>query len=241
MRLEPPCEVTRDKLTFDVAEIEPLLQTPSLDLKPWPEAMMTLKDGRILYIREAKIEEAPVLLEYIKKILDVDYDFYDIVGARIYAEILGWYRKRIKDPFVLIGLIDGQLAGFGNGRMFSEDIAISFHTMAFIRGVRIGWAMYYAKTYYALEILKAKEWWSSYESYIGWRMAGIDMAQPCYAWPDHQHELGGSQIYYVTDSYWNKVIKKYVRTITRSELVFDIPEEVKMRNRVLKVPDKVEV
>ena len=211
MRLEPPCKVTRDKLTFDVAEIEPLLQAFPLDMEPWPEAMVTLNDGRVLYIREAKIEEAPILLSYIKNLLEVDYDFYDIVAARVYAEILGWYRKRLKDPFTLIGLIDGQLAGFGNGRLFSKDVAISLHTMTFSRGGRLGWVMYYAKTYYALEILGANEWWSAFESYNGWRMAGIEMAQPQYPWPAMQHELGGSPIYYVSKNYWNKVIKQYLR------------------------------
>ncbi len=241
MRLEPPCKVTRDKLTFDVAEIEPLLQAFPLDMQPWPEAMITLKDGRVLYIREAKIEEAPVLLSYIKKLLDVDHDFYDIVAARVYAEILGWYRKRLKDPFTLIGLIDGQLAGFGNGRLFSKDVAISLHTMTFSRGGRLGWVMYYAKTYYALEILGANEWWSAFESYNGWRMAGVEMAQPQYPWPAMQHELGGSPIYYVSKNYWNKVIKQYLRAMIGSELVFDVPEEVKMRNKYLSIPEEVNV
>jgi len=241
VRLEPPCKVTRDKLTFDVAEIEPLLQAFPLDMEPWPEAMITLKDGRVLYIREAKIEEAPVLLSYVKKMLDVDHDFYDIVGARVYAEILGWYRKRLKDPFTLIGLIDGQLAGLGNGRMFSKDIAVSLHTMTFSRGVRMGWVMYYAKTYYALEILGASEWWSTFESYNGWRMAGVEMAQPQYPWPTMQHELGGSPIYYVSKNYWNKVIKQYLRTMIGSDLIFDVPEEVKQKNRTLIVPSDVTV
>ena len=241
MRLEPPCKVTRDKLTFDVAEIEPLLQAFPMDMQPWPEAMITLKDGRVLYIREAKIEEAPVLLTYIKKLLSVDHDFYDIVAARVYAEILGWYRKRLKDPFTLIGLIDGQLAGLGNGRLFSKDVAISLHTMTFSRGGRLGWVMYYAKTYYALEILGANEWWSAFESYNGWRMAGIEMAQPQYPWPAMQHELGGSPIYYVSKNYWNKIIKQYLRTMIGSELVFDVPEEVRMRNKCLSIPEEVNV
>ena len=68
----------------------------------------------------------------------MDHDFYDIVGARVYSEVLGWYRKRLKDPYTLVGLVDGVWAGFANGRLMNEDINISLHTMALIRGGRIG-------------------------------------------------------------------------------------------------------
>ena len=125
MRIDPPCKVTREQITFDVAEIEPMLQAPPLDLKPWPGATITLKDGRILYIREAKIEEAPVMRDYVKRIMEAEHDFYDIVGARVVAEIIGWYRKRLKDPYQLVGLIDGVWAGFANGRLISQDINVS--------------------------------------------------------------------------------------------------------------------
>src|SRR5512142_1943161 len=99
MYIEPPERVSQDKITIDVREIEPLLQAPPMELKPWPGAMITLKDGRILYIREARLDEAPAMLSYIKCVMETEVDFYDIVGARVYAEILGWYRKRLKDPF----------------------------------------------------------------------------------------------------------------------------------------------
>ena len=128
MRLEPPEKVSEEQLTIDVREIEPLLQAPPMDLKPFPDAMVKLKDGRTLYIREAKLEEAPLMLEHIKKYMTVDHDFYDIVGARVYAEILGWYRQRLKDPYTLVGLIDGLWVGFANGRLMNEDINISLHT-----------------------------------------------------------------------------------------------------------------
>jgi hypothetical protein len=145
MRLEPPEKVTREQITLDVREIEPLLQAPAMDLKPWPGAMITLKDGRTLYIREAKLEEAPMMLDYMAEVMKAEHDFYDIVGARVYAEILGWYRKRLKDPYTLVGLIDGVWAGFANGRLMNEDINISLHTMALMRGGRIVAIMYYAK------------------------------------------------------------------------------------------------
>jgi hypothetical protein len=156
VKLEPPEQVSEQQITIDVREIEPLLQAPPMDLKPWPGAMVALKDGRTLYIRQARLEEAPKMMGYMKRVMEVEHDFYDIVGARVYAEILGWYRQRLKDPYTLVGLIDGQLAGFANGRLMNEDINISLHTMALARGGRIGAVMYYAKVYYAFELLGNK-------------------------------------------------------------------------------------
>lgn len=239
MRLEPPEKVSEEQLTIDVREIEPLLQAPPMDCPRWPGAQVKLKDGRTLYIREAKIEEAPMMGEYMKRVMEADHDFYDIVGARVYSEILGWYRKRLKDPYTLVGLIDGLWAGFANGRQMTEDINISLHTMALIRGGRIGAVMYYAKAYYAFEILKNTEWWATYESYNGWMRWGLGMAQPSYPWPEYQHELGGARVYYVTKKYWDSTVKNYVRQMTGAELDFNVPDSVIKANEVMRAPEEV--
>ena len=163
MKFELPTKASQEVLQIDAREVEAVLQGPALKLKPWPGATIELKDGRTLYIREARLDEVPAMLGYVKRFLEVDHDFYDIVGARVYSEILGWYRKRLKDPYTLVGLIDGLWAGFANGRLMNEDINISLHTMALIRGGRVGAAMYYAKAYYGFEILGNREWWATYE------------------------------------------------------------------------------
>jgi hypothetical protein len=239
MKLQPPETVSQQEIKLDVSEIEPLLQAPPMNLKPWPEAMIKLNDGRILYIREATLEDVPLMLEYMEKVMKVEKDFYDIVGVRTYAEILGWYRKRIKDPFHLIGMIDGVWAGLANGRIMNEDIGISLHTLAFARRGRIGWAMYYAKTYYALEVLGCKEWWSTFESYSGWRMAGLEMAQPTKPWPDYQHEIGGARIYYVTKKYWDSTVKDFSRQMIGNDFDFNVSAEVKKANAVFRLPEEV--
>jgi hypothetical protein len=239
MKFAIPEKVTEETLSIDVREVEALLQGPSMKLAPWPGAVVKLKDGRDLYIREARLEEAPKMLEYMKRVMEVDHDFYDIVGARVYSEILGWYRKRLKDPYTLVGLIDGQWAGFANGRLMSEDINISLHTMALARGGRIGAVMYYAKAYYGFEMLGTKEWWATYESYNGWMRWGLGMAQPSYPWPEHQHELGGARIYYVTKKYWDQIVKDYVRQMTGSELNFNVPDEIIKKNETMIVPEEV--
>ncbi len=239
MRLDPPCNISEESLTIDVREIEPLLQAPPMDLEPWPGATVALLDGRVLFIREARREEAPQMIEYMKRVTDTEHDFYDVVGSRCLAEIIGWYRHRIKDPYVLIGLIDGVWAGFANGRLFDEDINISLHTMAMIRGGRIGAVMYYAKAYYGFEILGSKEWWATYESYNGWMRWGLGMAQPSYPWPKVQHELGGARVYYINRQYWDKVVKAYLTEMIGTELNFDVPDKIRERNQTLIVPDQV--
>lgn len=241
MKLKTPCEVSQSQLTFDVEEIEPILQGYPMDIPAWPGAMITLKDGRKMYIREAKVEETPAMLSYVEKLMKTEHDFYDIVGARVYAEILGWARKRLKDPYTMVGLIDGEWAGFANGRLKNADINISLHTMAIMRGLRVGAIMYYAKAWYGFEILGNKEWWATYESYNGWMRWGVGMAQPSYPWPEYQHELGGARIYYVTKEYWDQAVKTYVRQLVGADLEFNVPDEVIKANEVLRLPDDVTV
>ena len=239
MKFDLPTKVSQEVLNIDAREVEAVLQGPALKLKPFPGAMIPLKDGRTLFIREARLDEVPKMLAYLKGFLEVDHDFYDIVGARVYSEVLGWYRKRLKDPYTLVGLIDGLWAGFANGRLMNEDINISLHTMALVRGWRIGAAMYYAKAYYGFEILGNKEWWATYESYNGWMRWGLGMAQPSYPWPDVQHELGGAKVYYVTKKYWDQLIKDYVRQMVGAELNFDVPDSVRKANEELRAPDEI--
>ena len=241
MKLDLPEKVSYEQFSIDVHEIEPILQGPPMALKPWPEAMITLKDGRILYIRHARLEEVPEMLSYLEKVMKVDHDFYDIVGVRVYGELLAWQRKRIKDSFTLVGLIDGEWVGFANGRFWDKDIAISLHTMVFARRGRLGYAMYYAKTYYALEVMGCNEWWSTFESYNGWRMAGLEMAQPTKPWPQYQHELGGAKVFYVTKEYWDASVKKFALQMIGNDLVFDVPDEVKKANEHFHAPDKVDL
>ena len=241
MLLETPTKVSQDHITLDVREIEPLLRGPAMGMQPWPGASIKLKDGRTMYIREATLAEAPALMQYMKRVMDVDHDFYDVVGARVYAELAGWYRSRLKDPYTIVGLIDGEWVGFCNGRLMNEDINISLHTVAVSRGARIGAIMYYVKAYYAFEILGNKEFWATYESYNGWHRWGLGMAQPSYPWPDVQHELGGARVFYITKKYWDSTVKEYLRQMVGADLVFDVPAELVKANAVLRVPENVTV
>ena len=62
MRLEPPVPVSREEYTINVRDIEPLLQGYPMAMKPWPPATIKLPTGGVMFIREAKIEEAKTLL-----------------------------------------------------------------------------------------------------------------------------------------------------------------------------------
>lgn len=241
MKLDIPEKVSQEELKFDVREIEPILQGYPMDVPQFPACYLELKDGKKMVIRPARPDEAPKLLEVTRKLLDVDHDFYDIVGARVYSEILGWYRKRLKDPYQMVGLVDGELVGFCNGRLQDEEINISLHTLAFKRGGRIGAAMYYAKAEYAFEHLGQEEFWATYESYNGWKRWGIGMAQPSYPWPEYQHELGGARVYYVRRDYWFSTVKDYIRQMIGTDLVRPVPEELLKANEVMTIPETVEV
>lgn len=241
MRLSPPVEVSQEKLSIDVWEIEPLLQAPALDAQPWPEACLPLKDGTTLFIREAKREETDAMVAYMKRVMDVKHDFYNIVGARVCAEILGWYTLRLKDPYLLVGLVDGLWAGLANGRLMDEKINISYHTLALTRGARIGAAMYYAKAYYAFEILGTEEFWSTPESYNGWLRYIVGMAQQSYSWPEHQHELGGGRIYYITRKYWQTHARHYLKQMLGHDLSFEVPDEIRKANQNFRVPEELTI
>ena len=107
-------------------ELESYLRPPESAMAPYPAKAITLATGAKLVVRQVDRDVVPILLEAIKPTLQVERDFYDIVGVRLYGELLGWYRHRVRDEFCLIGQIDGLLVGVVNSRMFSPQLGISF-------------------------------------------------------------------------------------------------------------------
>jgi len=240
MKKEPPEKVSQTQVVFNVNELEPLLSPDPMDIPPFEPAAVKVKTGETMLIRPLKKEEAPKLLAYLEKIMKVDHDFYDIVGVRVYAEILGWIRNRLKDPYQMVGLIDGHLVGFCNGRLMNEKINISLHTMAYRRGLRAGAILYYAKCQYCFETLGQEEFWATYESYNGLKRWGIGMAQPSYPWPDVQHELGGAKVFYVTKKYWDTTVKRYLEDMIQTKLERPVSKELLKKNENIIVPEKLE-
>jgi hypothetical protein len=176
-------------------ELESYLRPPDYPMAPYPAKAITLATGSKLIVRQVDREAVPILLEAIKPTLLVERDYYDIVGVRLYAELLGWYRYRVRDEFCLIGQIDGLLVGIVNSRMFSPELGISFHTLAIERGLRIGAHLFAAKMEHHIEYLNQEEVLITAESPIGFRrwMIEYDLIKR-----DGQHELGGATPYALT-------------------------------------------
>ena len=150
-------------------EMEKKLRPPELDLKPYPPKVITLADGQKMVVRECQREEIGVLLETVFPLMQVESDYYDIVAARMFAELLGWYRYRVANEFVMVGAIDGEIAGIVNSRLVDGKIGMSLHTMTIRRGLRIGAQLFAAKMEHHLEILGQEEVWIVAESPNGFK------------------------------------------------------------------------
>lgn len=177
-------------------ELESVLRAPALEMADYPAKVITLANSKKMVIRQAKRTEVPILLDAVRPTMKIERDFYDIVGARLYAELLGWYRHRVRNEYCLIGQVDGYVVGIVNGRMVDEDIGMSYHTMAIDRGLKVGTHLFAAKMEHHIEFLGQQEVWITAESPIGFRrwMIEYDLIQQTGV----QHELGGATSYKLT-------------------------------------------
>ena len=142
-----------------VDEMEAKLRPPTIGLKPYEAKVIPLTTGEDMLVRTATREETEMVLEGIKVLLDHQKDFYDIVSARIVAELLGMLRYRVQDEYLLIGAVDGEIAGIVNGRMVNEKIGMSYHTMTLKRGARVGAQLFAAKMEYPFDFMNQDEVW----------------------------------------------------------------------------------
>ena len=244
MKKSIPTKLKKDVFSIEAEWLEGMLQAPdnAPEMPPmWSKIINRDGEAFDVLIRPIKEAEIDPVLGFLKLSLDAEYDYYDIVGARVYAELLAIKRKRMKDEYFFLGLTGGKLAGIANGRLMDDEINISLHTMAFLRQVQAGGVLFYAKCWYTFEICKQKEFWATFESYNGWMMAGLRMALPSYPWPDMQHELGGSKIFYLTRELWEESIKAdYLKQVARTDFQ-PAPKEIIAANKKLIIPDKFEI
>ena len=177
-------------------ELESVLRAPALEMPPYPAKVITLANSKQMVVRQVKRTEVPILLDAVRPTMTIEKDFYDIVGARLYAELLGWYRHRVRNEYCLVGQIEGYVVGIVNGRMVDQAIGMSYHTMAIDRGLKIGAHLFAAKMEYHIEYLNQQEVWITAESPIGFRrwMIEYDLIQQ----EGVQHELGGATSYKLT-------------------------------------------
>ncbi len=172
-----------------VTDLEALLRPPAMEMPPYPPKVITLASGEEMIVRQASREEMPILLQAIYPLLLVERDYYDIVAARLYSELLAYKRYRVKDEYVLVGLIDGVLAGLVNGRLVDAKVGMSYHTLTIRRGLRVGSHLFAAKMEYHMEHCGQDEVLIVAESPIGFRRWMIEY--PLEKKYEVQHELGG--------------------------------------------------
>lgn len=177
-------------------DLEVVLRAPEIERPPYPAKIITLANGKKMVIRQAAMEDVPTLLKAVRPTLDIPRDFYDIVGARLYAELLGWYRHRVRNEYCLVGQVDGYLVGIVNGRMVDHNIGMSYHTLAIDRGLRVGSHLFASKMEYHIEYLGQQEVWIVAESPIGFRRWMIEYG--LIKQDGVQHELGGAGSYKLT-------------------------------------------
>ncbi len=250
MNIRPPDNHSGEKITLDAAAVEAVLQGPPLDAAPFAPraAVLSSRQGetKTMLIRPAVREEAPALLNFLSdRFLGGEPPASDPggrgrAGARLYAEILGWYRDRVKDPFVLLGLCGGELAAVADGRHLSREITIAFHTLAFIPGFRAGLAMNFAVSQHCFAELDRNEIWIACESAADWKSRAVEAALPSYPWPDLQHELGGGRVYYLTRTYWESALHDRLAGSYGIRIDREVSRELLEENRVLNFPSAPE-
>lgn len=189
-------------------ELEGLLRPKKQDAPSYPAKFVQLANGETMVVREVDRDEIPILLEYVLPMIRVERDFYDIVGARLFAELLGEYTYRMQDEYILVGQINGELATIVNGRTLSPGIGVSLHTMAFRRGLRIGAHAFAAKMEYHMEYLKHNEVMIVAESPIGFKRFLVEYNLE--KRPQVIHELGGVPSYALTRETYEKARGKLV-------------------------------
>jgi hypothetical protein len=181
-------------------ELEAWLRPHQYPMPPYPPKVIILANGKKMVVRQAEREDVPAILKSVHPCLFIERDYYDIVSARLYGELLAWYRYRVKSPYCLVGQVDGYLVGVVNGRLETEKVGMSYHTLAIDRGLRIGSHLFAAKMEYHMEYLGQEKVLIVAESPIGFRRWMIEYPLERSTIP---HELGGGDSYVLTKEIYN--------------------------------------
>lgn len=189
-------------------ELEGLLRPKKQDDPTFPAKYMQIANGETMVIRQVERDEIPQLLEYVQPMIHIERDYYDIVAARVYAELLAEYVYRIQDQYILVAQINGELCSIVNGRTLKPGIGVSLHTIALRRGLRIGAHAFAAKMEYHMDYLNQEEVMIVAESPIGFRRFLVEYNLE--KRPNIIHELGGVSAYALTKETFEKARGKLV-------------------------------
>ena len=190
-----------------IDQLEMKLRPPAAKLAPYPAKLITLASGEKMVVREARREDTGALLGTVYPLLAVAKDYYDIVAARMYSEILGWFRYRVANEFIIVGAIDGIIAGIVTSRHVRDGLGMSLHTLTIKRGLRVGAQLFAAKMEHHIEYLDENEVHIVAESPIGFKrwMIEYELEDRSAQYPELRHELGGVPTFTLTRKLWEAV------------------------------------
>jgi hypothetical protein len=189
-------------------DLEKILRPVDNPFPPFPPKVVTLATGEKMTIRQVGRDAIPDLLPHVEPLVHHERDFYDIVAVRVYAELLGFYRHRVQDQYVLVAQVDGELAAIVNGRIVNPELGMSYHTIALKRGLRVGAHAFAAKMEYHIDVLKQKEVLIVAESPIGFRRWMIEYKlEKRFHIP---HELGGCPAWALTRELFDRARESLV-------------------------------
>jgi hypothetical protein len=225
-----------------IDQLEAMLRPPVLPMAPYPPKSILLASGEVMVVRQASMDEVDAMLHYIQPLTWLDRDFYNIVSARLFAELLGWKTQRVRNEYCLVGVIDGVLAGIVNGRLFDEKHGISYHTLTLKRGLRVGAHLFASKMEHHIEYLGQDEVWIVAESPIGHRRWMIEY--PLDRKFEVQHELGGAPSWVLTRDTYYKAKSRLVsgtRPVSDELLAKSYPlREPDLRTMLVQIGDTLE-
>ncbi len=69
-------------------ELEKVLRPIQYEMPPYPPKVITLANGKKMVVRQAEREDVPEILKSVHPCLFIERDYYDIVSARLYGELL---------------------------------------------------------------------------------------------------------------------------------------------------------
>ena len=183
-------------------DVEQILRPVDHPMPPFVPKMVTLATGESMVIRQVTRDEIPDILPHVEALVHHDRDYYDVVSARVYSELLAHYKNRYQDQYVLVAQCDGHLAAVVNGRSVDANTGMSLHTLGLRRGLRVGSHAFGAKMEYHIDTLGHKEVLIVAESPIGFRRWMIEYKlEKRFHIP---HELGGCPSWALTKELFDR-------------------------------------